>query len=68
MQCTTSAYSTQQHILETLGLLYTSRGLCSNHTDQLLHAVILAQEQQKSTNHNDEKRSTSEHQLVESQM
>lgn len=37
------------HLLESLDLLYTSRGLCRNHTDQLLHALVLAQEQEKST-------------------
>lgn len=37
------------HLLEALDLLDTSRGLCSNHTDQLLHALVLAQEQEKST-------------------
>lgn len=38
------------HLLEAPDLLYTSRGLCSNHMDQLLHALVLAQEQEKSTN------------------
>lgn len=40
----------QGHLLEALNLFYASRGLCSNHTDQLLHALVLAQEQEKSKN------------------
>lgn len=39
-----------KHLLEALDLLYASRGLCGDHTDQLLHALILAQELEKSAN------------------
>ncbi len=46
----TRAQFHHNHLLKALNLLYTSRGLCSNHSDQLLHAMVLAQEQEKSRN------------------
>lgn len=39
-----------KHLLEALDLLYASRGLCGDHTDQFLHALVLAQELEKSAN------------------